>query len=70
MNKDLEALEQGLKFFKQLKGEQMINLDDLIEALDQRYGNPHAKDNVLIHQAISELRRLKLENEALREGSK
>jgi hypothetical protein len=35
-----------------------MNLKDLIEALDQRYGNPHAKECHLIQQAIAELRRL------------
>jgi len=57
MNEELEALEQGLKLFRELKGEQM-SLDDLIEALDQRYGNPHAKDCYLIQEAIKVLRTL------------
>ena len=29
-----------------------MNLNDLIEALDQRYGNPHAKECALIQEAI------------------
>jgi hypothetical protein len=33
-----------------------MNTNDLIEALDQRYGNPHAKDSVLIQEAIRLLR--------------
>jgi hypothetical protein len=40
------------------KGTREMNLKDLIEALDQRYGNPHAKECHLIQQAIAELRRL------------
>lgn len=36
-----------------------MNLEELIEALDQRYGNPYAvKECGLIQQAIKELRRL------------
>lgn len=36
-----------------------MKLDELIEALDQRYGNPYmAKEYSLIQQAIQELRRL------------
>jgi hypothetical protein len=33
-----------------------MNLADLIEALDQRYGNPQAKDCALIQEAIKVLR--------------
>lgn len=42
-----------------------MNLTELIDALDQRYGNPHAvKECGLIQQATEELRRLKkLEDE-------
>lgn len=29
-----------------------MKVEDLIEALDQRYGNPHAKDCYLIQEAI------------------
>jgi hypothetical protein len=29
-----------------------MNLEDLIEQLDQRYGNPHAKECALIQEAI------------------
>ena len=35
-----------------------MKVDDLIEALDQRYGNPYAaKENVLIQQAIKQLKK-------------
>lgn len=35
-----------------------MKLKELIEALDQRYGNPYAsKENVLIQEAIKELRK-------------
>jgi hypothetical protein len=34
-----------------------MSLSELIEALDQRYGNPHAKECHLIHKAIAELRK-------------
>jgi len=33
-----------------------MNLKDLIEQLDQRYGNPHAKECALIQEAIRVLR--------------
>lgn len=33
-----------------------MNLNDLIEALDQRYGNPQAKDCALIQEAVKVLR--------------
>jgi len=35
-----------------------MSLSELIEALDQRYGNPYAKECHLIQEAIVELRRL------------
>jgi hypothetical protein len=35
-----------------------MKLEDLIEALDQRYGNPHAKECALIQEAIAVLREL------------
>lgn len=35
-----------------------MKLEELIEALDQRYGNPHAKECHLIQLAIIELRKL------------
>ena len=35
-----------------------MKLEELIEALDQRYGNPYAKECHLIQEAIVELRRL------------
>ena len=34
-----------------------MTLSELIEALDQRYGNPYAKECHLIHKAIDELRK-------------
>jgi hypothetical protein len=34
----------------------MIDFNELIEALDQRYGNPHAKECHLIQEAIKVLR--------------
>jgi predicted phage tail protein len=40
-----------------------MNTNELIEALDQRYGNPHAKDCVLIQEAI---RVLKLQAEEIK----
>jgi hypothetical protein len=33
-----------------------MNLKDLIEQLDQRYGNPYAKECALIQEAIEVLR--------------
>lgn len=33
-----------------------MNLKDLIEQLDQRYGNPYAKECALIQKAIEVLR--------------
>ena len=38
------------------KGTREMNLKDLIEALDQRYGNPHAKECALIQEAIEVLK--------------
>jgi hypothetical protein len=35
-----------------------MNLKDLIEQLDNRYGNPHAKDCALIQEAIKVLKDL------------
>ena len=44
-----------------------MDVNELIEKLDQRYGNPHAyKDNVLIHEAIKYLTLLNDEVAALR----
>jgi predicted phage tail protein len=40
-----------------------MNTNELIEALDQRYGNPHAKDCVLIQEAI---KLLKLQSEEIK----
>lgn len=33
-----------------------MNLADLIEQLDQRYGNPHSKEHDLVKEAIKQLR--------------
>lgn len=33
-----------------------MTTEELIEALDQRYGNPHAKDCELIQEAIQQLK--------------
>ena len=65
MNKDIEALERGLQFFQALKGESDLSIPDLIERLDQRYGNPNAKDCSLIQQAIKALRSQQEEIHAL-----
>jgi hypothetical protein len=43
-----------------------MTLEELIDALDQRYGNPHAKECHPIQEAIVELRKLKEENEQLK----
>ena len=56
MKEDIEALERGLKFFEALKESQPPSVADLIERLDQRYGNPDAKDCALIQEAIKMLR--------------
>ena len=42
-----------------------MNTQELIEALDQRYGNPLAKGYELIHEAIRVLRLQSEEIEAL-----
>lgn len=47
-----------------------MNTRELIEALDQRYGNPYSADCYLIQLAIVELRTLQEEVEALREQVK
>jgi hypothetical protein len=65
MNKDIEALERGLKFFEELKESQPPSVTDLIERLDQRYGNPNAKDCALIQEAIKALRSQQEEIHAL-----
>lgn len=41
-----------------------MNLADLIEQLDQRYGNPYAKECALIQEAIKVLREVQLERTA------
>ena len=33
-----------------------MNLADLIEQLDQRYGNPHSKEHLLVKESIEVLR--------------
>jgi hypothetical protein len=35
-----------------------MNLADLIEQLDQRYGNPHSKEHELVKEAINVLREM------------
>lgn len=46
-----------------------MNLNDLIEILDQRYGNPYASKTCYhIQEAVKELRRLQAENEELRKA--
>ena len=47
-----------------------MTTNELIEALDQRYGNPYAKECVLIQQAIAEMRMMQAELIALREQVK
>ena len=47
-----------------------MNTNELIEALDQRYGNPQAKECALIQEAIKTLRLLQDEVTALREQVK
>ena len=54
MKEDIEALERGLKFFEALKDKKPV--EDLLERLDNRYGNPQAKDCDLIQEAIKMLR--------------
>lgn len=55
MNEEFIAIERGLALFRELRREKM-NFDDLVDALDQRYGNPHAKECHLIQEAIKVLR--------------
>jgi hypothetical protein len=43
-----------------------MTLEELIDALDQRYGNPHAKECRLIQEAIKVLQLQQAEIEALR----
>ena len=42
-----------------------MNLADLIEQLDQRYGNPHAKECQLIQEAIKVLKQVQESNKEL-----
>jgi hypothetical protein len=39
-----------------------MNLEDLIEQLDQRYGNPHSKEHLLVKEAIKVLRQVQESN--------
>jgi hypothetical protein len=41
-----------------------MRTEDLIEALDDRYGNPHAKNCELIQEAVKALRELLEQNRA------
>lgn len=47
-----------------------MTTEELIEALDQRYGNTYATDCALIQQGIKELSRLNDELNELRKGNK
>lgn len=48
-----------------------MNVYDLIEILDQKYGNPYAvKTCYHIQEAVKELRRLQEENEQLKAQAK
>jgi len=47
-----------------------MKTEDLIKALDQRYGNPLAKSYELIHEAIKQLQFLLDDNKALKEQLK
>jgi hypothetical protein len=44
-----------------------MKTEDLIEALDQRYGNPLSFSNELIREAINQLKFLSEDNKALKE---
>ena len=43
-----------------------MRTEELIEALDQRYGNPYATECALIQEAIKQLQFLLDDNKALR----
>ena len=43
-----------------------MSIQELIEALDQRYGNPYATDCALIQESIKALREQQAEIEALK----
>jgi len=47
-----------------------MKTEDLIEALDQRYGNPLAKGYELIHEAIKQLKFYSEDNKAIKEDIK
>lgn len=47
-----------------------MNVQELIEALDQRYGNPYAKECHLIHEGIRVLREQAEEIERLKNERK
>jgi iron-sulfur cluster repair protein YtfE (RIC family) len=56
-----EEITEGLDALKRIreleeKDTRKMNLKELIEALDQRYGNPHAKECALIQEAIKVLK--------------
>jgi hypothetical protein len=66
-DKDLErryvaALKRALDHtfrMKELEKGEPMNTNELIEALEQRYGNPYmAKEYALIHEAIAVLREM------------
>lgn len=51
---------------KYIKKGREMNFNELVYALDQRYGNPHAKDCRLIQEAVKMLQLQQAEIEALR----
>jgi hypothetical protein len=57
---------EPIPFAGMIEIEDNMNTNELIEALDQRYGNPHAKECALIQEAINQLRLLQEEVTALR----
>lgn len=61
---------EPIPFAGMIETEETMTTNELIEALDQRYGNPHSKDCALIQQAIAEMRLMQAELNALREQVK
>jgi hypothetical protein len=57
---------EPIPFAGMIEIEDNMNTNELIKALDQRYGNPHAKECALIQEAIKQLRLLQEEVTALR----
>jgi hypothetical protein len=57
---------EPIPFAGMIETEETMTTNELIEALDQRYGNPYAKECALIHQAIAEMRLMQAELDALR----